>query len=336
MVDANNDLDRQYLQLLDRIFTSGHDVSNRTDVNTRSVHGAQIRTSLWDRFPLLTTKKVWFEGVLRELEWFLRGKTNIKPLVDHGVSIWTKNAYAHYQSAMEEEGGDVLSLEEFENRIQASPPSDDFVQRFGDLGPIYGKQWRNFGGVDQVKRLMNDLPHGLAKSAPHSRRHVVSAWNPADISEMTLPPCHTGWQVVTRPLSLDERRQVAESNKRPTHADLDDHHIPRRGMSLRFTMRSTDVFLGLPFNLASYGLLAKLIAHQKNLQPLQLIYQGTDVHLYHNHFDAALEQLDRSGASLPALELPSAPEMRLKDYFQGCLNISGYTPDSAIKADMVA
>jgi thymidylate synthase len=275
-----------------------------------------------DGFPLLTTKKMPFKTIVTELLWFLRGDTNIKYLVDNGCNIWNGDAYKNYLNVYSESIDGLESQEEFIDKIKTD---DDFAKRYGELGPIYGKQWRKWNGIDdsemrmttygidQIQNLINDL-----KTNPDSRRLMVNAWNVGELDQMVLPPCHYGFQVYTRELSLDERAKLhpttdmfydingtfsiqdsIEDSNLPTedrvwlHSKFDEGGIPKRAISLMWNQRSVDTFLGLPFNIASYGLLLEIIANEVNMIPDELVGNLGDVHLYSNHIDAAKEQIGR-------------------------------------------
>lgn len=229
---------QQYLDYLRDILDHGTEHADRTGTGTLRVFGRQLRFDLTEGFPLLTTKRVWMRGVTEELLWFLRGETNIQSLVQAGVSIWTDWPLERYCEAT----GEDLSQEAFEERIAED---DEFAEKWGDLGPVYGKQWRDFEGpeqrVDQIERLVENL-----REQPHSRRHVVSAWHPAQVEETALPPCHYAFQCF-----VNEGR-----------------------LSLMWQQRSVDSFLGLPFNMASYALLTHILAQQANLRPYELIFSG--------------------------------------------------------------
>jgi len=261
---------QQYLDYLQDILDHGTEHADRTGTGTLRVFGRQLRFDLTEGFPLLTTKRVWMRGVAEELFWFLRGETNIQPLVQAGVSIWTDWPLERYR----EETGDNLSQEAFEKRIAED---DDFARTWGDLGPVYGKQWRDFEGpdrrVDQIDRLIDGL-----RENPHSRRHLVSAWHPAQHrppSVTALPPCHYAFQCFVNDGKL----------------------------SLMWQQRSVDSFLGLPFNIASYALLTHMLAQQADLVPEELIFSGGDCHIYTNHFSQVREQLSRTPYDRPTLRL---------------------------------
>jgi thymidylate synthase len=277
-----------------------------------------------DGFPLITTKKMAFKSIVTELLWFLRGDTNIKFLLNYNCHIWNGDAYKNYVSKTSLEYNGQYTPEEFINKIKND---DDFAKKWGDLGPIYGMQWRSWKGVSSDMVTSNDMEcgsigmeyrkHGIdqithliseLKTNPDSRRLMVNAWNVAELDEMILPPCHYGFQVYTRELSLDERIRIYELNRKnsddtsttDTITDFFDKlNIPSRAISLIFNMRSTDVGLGLPFNLASYGLLLMMIAKQVNMIPDELIYSGGDVHIYLNQIDIIKEQLSRRPYKLP-------------------------------------
>jgi thymidylate synthase len=295
-----NKLDKQYTDLLQDILDNGVQKEDRTGTGTISVFGRQIRHDMKDGFPLLTTKKMPWKVIVTELLWFLRGDTNIKYLVDNGCNIWNGDAFSNYLKTYK--GNYEMGMEEF---VEAIKTNDEFAKRYGELGPIYGKQWRNWDWyefddtvrkVDQIQNLINDL-----KTNPDSRRLMVNAWNVGELDQMVLPPCHYGFQVYTRELSLEERLNLISTvigeEKIRTHEDnlarVDKLNIPTRAISLMWNQRSVDTFLGLPFNIASYGLLLEIIAQEVNMVPDELIGNLGDVHLYSNHIDAAKEQIGR-------------------------------------------
>ena len=286
-----NKLDQDYQQLLMDIMANGVEKEDRTGTGTVSVFGRQIRHNMQDGFPLLTTKKMAVKSIMTELKWFLKGDTNIKYLVDNGCNIWNGDAYKAYKTKYGYDDIDApLSMGEFITKIKTD---DEFAIDNGDLGPIYGHQWRHwtvkeddsydgeYVWVDQIKNLINDL-----KTNPDSRRLMVSAWNPGDQPEMALPPCHYGFQVYTRPSTREE--EIANPGK-------------HRVVSLMWNQRSVDTFLGLPFNIASYGMLLELIAKECNMIPGELIGNLGDVHLYKNHIKQAKTQCSRQSYNLPKL-----------------------------------
>jgi thymidylate synthase len=342
-----NKLDKQYLDLLQDILDNGVKKEDRTGTGTISVFGRQIRHDMKDGFPLLTTKKMPFKTIVTELLWFLRGDTNIKFLVDNNCHIWDGDAYKNYEREWLKENppfagpyiDDCLTQEEFINKIKTD---DEFAKKWGVLGPIYGKQWRRWHvnakfdmkgkyheekGIDQIQNLINDL-----KTNPDSRRLMVNAWNVAELDQMVLPPCHYGFQVYTRELSLNDR--ILEFAKRDldpsefrrggnygtvipdekTLEVLNKHNIPTRAISLMWNQRSVDTALGLPFNIASYAILLELLGKMVNMVPDQLIGNLGDVHLYSNHIEGAKEQVLRDGFNLPKLKLSDLIETDIRKY----------------------
>ncbi len=314
-----NKLDKDYQALLQDILDNGHRKGDRTGTGTISVFGRQIRHNMKDGFPLITTKKMYTKGIITELLWFLRGETNIKSLVDNDCNIWNGDAFKKYNTTYK--GNFPLDMEEF---VQAIKTSEEFAETYGELGPVYGKQWRNWEGngspltkdyegnissylvksIDQIQNAINDL-----KNNPDSRRIIVSAWNVAEIDQMTLPPCHNFFQFYTRELSLKERLNLASTiigeEKIRTHEDnlerVDKLNIPTRAISLMWNQRSVDTFLGLPFNIASYGLLLEIVGKMVNMIPEDLIGNLGDTHLYSNHIEQAKEQIGREPYKLPKL-----------------------------------
>jgi thymidylate synthase len=322
-----NNIDKQYQALLQDILDNGVEKKDRTTTGTISVFGRQIRHKMSDGFPLLTTKKMAWKTMVTELIWFLRGDTNIKYLVDNGCNIWNGDAYKNYLNKKTQYDCDFYEQSDF---ILAIKTDDEFANKWGELGPIYGKQWRKWkftdkftngqqiayvnGKVDQIANLINDL-----KTNPDSRRLMVSAWNVGELDQCVLPPCHYGFQVYTRELSLEERLSMADKFNPLIREDCltKTHHpdeteelklqyrhewldslgpnvVPqRRAISLMWNQRSVDTFLGLPFNIASYGLLLEIIAKAVNMVPDELIGNLGDTHLYSNHVEQAKEQIGR-------------------------------------------
>jgi thymidylate synthase len=317
-----NKLDKQYTDLLKTILEHGVDKKDRTGTGTKSIFGYTIRHNMKDGFPLLTTKKMPWKTIVTELLWFLRGDTNIKFLVDNNCHIWDGDAYKNYLDRYNsKEGKGLFTKEEFIQYIKDREKPHPVI---GELGPIYGKQWRKWEtydnekppylDVDQIQNLINDL-----KTNPDSRRLMVNAWNVGELDQMVLPPCHYGFQVYTRELSLDERFKIAYKNlelRKKLEAEsamlhypsghnkvMDDTNIPTRAISLMWNQRSVDTFLGLPFNIASYGLLLMMLADEMNMVPDQLIGSLGDVHLYSNHIKQAKEQMEREGFKLPTVHV---------------------------------
>lgn len=289
---------RQYLDYLDDIRQNGRPHDDRTGTGTIRVFGRQLRFDLREGFPLLTTKRVWMRGVTEELLWFLRGETNIQTLVQAGVSIWTDWPLKRYR----EETGEAISQGAFEERIAED---DTFAEKWGDLGPVYGKQWRDFEGprgrVDQIKRLVEGL-----RERPHSRRHIVSAWHPTQMDDAALPPCHFAFQCFVEGEPGDG------------------------SLSLMWQQRSVDSFLGLPFNIASYGLLTHMLAQQADLRPKTLIFSGGDCHIYANHFEQVDQQLQREPHPPPVIKLNKRPSM--SDYISDDIDIQHYNHHGDIEA----
>ncbi|ATN34816.1 thymidylate synthase [Rhizobium sp. ACO-34A] len=259
---------KQYLDLLQHVMDNGTDRGDRTGTGTRSVFGYQMRYDLGRGFPVLTTKKLHLRSIIHELLWFLKGETNIAYLHEHGVSIW-----------------------------------DEWADENGNLGPVYGAQWRSWptgdgGHIDQIANLVE----GIRKN-PNSRRHIVSAWNPAEVDDMALPPCHCLFQFY-----------VADGR-----------------LSCQLYQRSADIFLGVPFNIASYALLTMMVAQVTDLQPGDFVHTLGDAHLYANHFEQAKQQLARTPKALPTMKIN--PEVR--DIFSfrfEDFSLEGYEADASIKA----
>lgn len=324
-------IDKQYQRLLSDIIGNGIDKKDRTGTGTISVFGRQIRHDMGEGFPLLTTKKMAVKTMMTELKWFLKGDTNIKYLVDNNCHIWDGDAYKAYPHK------DELNQKEFIQRIKTD---SEFAMKWGELGPIYGNQWREWGskydtnyilgtrkrvkpGIDQIVKLIDNL-----KNNPDSRRLMVSAWNVDEIDNVVLPPCHYGFQVYTEELSFDERVKYWVSSigkslsyaKRMTDIDLDERGVPKRKLSLMWNQRSCDTFLGIPFNISSYGTLLVLIAKEVNMVPGELIGNLGDVHLYKNHIEQAKEQILREPYNLPTIEFSNVDllggewDYKLNDY----------------------
>ena len=357
-----NNIDRQYKELSYHILNFGIDKADRTGTGTKSIFGWQIRHNMKDGFPLLTTKKMAWKSIVTELIWFLRGDTNIKFLVENNCHIWDGDAYKNYLRAHSECVDGLESKEEFINKIKTD---DKFAKKWGELGPIYGKQWREWRKnrwdridmenhieyIDQIGDLVKEL-----KTNPDSRRLMVSAWNVGELGQMVLPPCHYGFQVYTRKLSLTERRNLVTpemhrqiytggDSSTLSHSEIDQWGVPKRAISLMWNQRSVDTFLGLPFNIASYGLLLEILAKEVNMIPEELIGNLGDVHLYYNHTEQAKEQLSRTPYELPKLNINTEwwdkpfIEAVMSDSFCKCLleediQLSNYESHPAIKAPL--
>jgi thymidylate synthase len=369
-----NNLDTRYQALLEDILHFGVEKKDRTGTGTLSVFGRQIRHKMSEGFPLLTTKKMAWKTMVTELLWFLRGDTNIKFLLDYDCHIWDGDAYKRYWfnwKPIKEDCGDDLtphSKDEFINRIKTD---NQFANKWGELGPIYGKQWRQWGGLqdltdddkpiylDQISNLIKDL-----KTNPDSRRLMVSAWNVGELDQMVLPPCHYGFQVYTRELKVGERLDLSSKTYDTfdpfdfglpmvniEHDDIDKlYPVPKRSISLMWNQRSVDTFLGLPFNIASYGLLLEIIAKEVNMVPDELIGNLGDVHLYSNHIEQAKEQMHRRPYDLPKVQITERNwyqhekvkehlgektfTEKIMSYRPECFELIGYESHPTIKAPL--
>jgi thymidylate synthase len=258
---------KAYHELLQKLLNEGDEKSDRTGTGTLSLFGYQMRFDLSKGFPLVTTKELHIKSIIQELIWFLAGDTNIKYLVDNGVGIWNDWPYAKYKQSADFQNE---TMKEFVEKIKNDTV---FAQKWGELGPVYGRQWRHWVGtdgkvIDQIADLMHNLKHN-----PDSRRHIVSAWNPTEVDQMALPPCHSLFQF----------------------------YISNGKLSCQLYQRSADVFLGVPFNIASYALLTEMIAHVLGLKVGDFVHSFGDVHLYNNHFEQTKEQLNRDLKPLPKL-----------------------------------
>ena len=368
-----NNLDKQYQNLLQDILDNGVTKSDRTGTGTLSVFGRQIRHKMSEGFPLLTTKKMPFRLIATELMWFLRGDTNIKYLVDNDCHIWDGDSYknyinnpdykaVNYSDLISSQAGQLVKYPTQEDFINKIKTDDDFAKKWGDLGKIYGRQWRSWGTgetvtvghnsqhtllgekvIDQISNLINDL-----KTNPDSRRLMVSSWNVGELDQMVLPPCHYGFQVYTRELSLEERYVMYFEKLDHTMVPLDikipnihqyftELNIPTRAISLMWNQRSVDTFLGLPFNIASYGLLLTILGKEVNMVPDELIGNLGDTHLYLNHIEQAKEQIGREPFPLPTLnQFPTYEGTRpsIESYVIGDFTLKGYQSHKKIKAPL--
>jgi thymidylate synthase len=371
----SKNIEHQYLKLLKDILDNGVEKQDRTGTGTLSVFGRQIRHDMSLGFPLLTTKKMYWKGIVTELMWFLRGDTNIKYLVDNDCHIWDGDCYQAYvkkhKHAIRTEGDRseiaiqlletqlIYSQEEFINKIKTDT---EFAKKWGELGPIYGKQWRSWdvpkiltiergkiensigtewgswerNPIDQIANLIHDL-----KTNPDSRRLMVSTWNPADLDSSVLPPCHYGFQVYTRELSSQERKNIYDKSSWikdvfPTDENgwnklFNDYNIPKRAISLMWNQRSVDTGLGLSFNVASYSLLLMMIAKQVNMVPDEVIGNLGDVHLYLNHIEPIKEQLTREPYSLPTVKISDRVVSDISEYTLDDIILENYQSHPTIK-----
>lgn len=282
---------KQYIDLCNYILNNGVKKDDRTGTGTISVFGYQMRFNLGEGFPLLTTKKVHLKSIIHELLWFISGSTNIKYLVDNDVRIWNDWPYDLYKKSPDFQGE---TIEEFAAKIKES---DEFAKKYGNLGPVYGKQWRDFNGVDQLSNLIEHI-----KTNPNSRRLIISAWNPAEVDKMALPPCHSFMQFY-----------VAEGK-----------------LSCQLYQRSADVFLGVPFNIASYALFTMMIAQVCGLEPGDFVHTLGDAHIYLNHLEQVNKQIKRSLRPLPKMVIN--PNVKsIFDFKYEDFTLLNYNPHSGIK-----
>lgn len=311
-----NSFDLEYHNLLKLILETGKDKDDRTNTGTLSVFGHQMRFDLSKGFPLLTTKKVSFKLVATELIWFIRGDTNIRYLLEYNNNIWNEWAFLKWIESDEYMGPDMTDFghralrdpefnEQYREQLNIFKEKiltdDDFMQRYGDLGNVYGKQWRQFETKDRVTDQLKEVIEQI-KLNPHSRRHIVSAWNPGEIDSMALPPCHTMFQF----------------------------YVNNNKLSCQLYQRSADVFLGVPFNIASYSLLTHLVARECGLEVGEFIHSMGDAHIYSNHIEAVETQLMRSSYEAPKLQINSDKDIFNIEYED--LEIIDYTAHPAIKA----
>lgn len=281
----------EYLNLCKTILEKGTKKDDRTGTGTISYFGYQMRFNLEEGFPLLTTKRVHLKSIIHELLWFISGDTNIKYLVDNGVRIWNDWPFASYQKSDEYKGE---TIEEFAEKIKES---EEFAEKWGKLGPVYGKQWRNFGGVDQLEELINQI-----KTNPTSRRLIISAWNPAEINQMALPPCHCFMQF----------------------------YVNDGKLSCQLYQRSADVFLGVPFNIASYSLFTMMIAQVCGLKYGTFVHTIGDAHIYLNHLEQINTQLSREPRALPTMKIN--PNVKsIYDFKYEDFELENYNPHKGIK-----
>ncbi|MGL5591153.1 MAG: thymidylate synthase [Mycoplasmoidaceae bacterium] len=255
---------KKYLDLVKHVKNNGHKKEDRTNTGTISLFGCQERYNLQNEFPILTTKKVNFDAIVHELLWFIKGDTNIKYLLDNNVNIWNEWPYENYKKSSSFQNETINEfIEKIKNDI-------DFAKKWGELGPVYGKQWNDFNGINQLKNVIEQI-----KNNPNSRRLIVSSWNPNEVENMLLPPCHCFFQF------------YVNDNK----------------LSCQLYQRSADLFLGVPFNISSYALLTYMVAQVCNLEPYEFIHTIGDCHIYSNHLEAINEQLSRDVKKLPRLEI---------------------------------
>lgn len=381
IIISMNSVDKQYFDLIRYIKEYGVEKLDRTKTGTKSIFSYDMRFKMSEGFPLLTSKKMAWKAMVIELLWFLKGDTNIKYLVDNGCYIWVGDALKNFNKHIDEENAKMSSnplimyqpkarwsREEFIEKIKTD---DDFAEKWGELGPVYGKQWRSwkyykrgnklldipgwkdkdwdfhtehgegeldnigeFRIFDQIANLINDLI-----TNPDSRRLMVNAWNVGDLDSMVLPPCHYGFQCYTRELTTEERNKwyFNTAYQNPKYKvdwkdyELDQQNVPKRALSLKWTQRSVDTFLGLPFNIASYGLLLHLLAKEVNMIPEDLIFSGGDVHIYLNHIEPCNKQLKQKTYTLPTIEIANKSifEITYED-----IKLIDYKSSPAIKGEL--
>lgn len=358
-MNYKNDVDEQYIALLNNILETGELKDTRSG-QVISVFDRVMRFNLCPTFPVLTTKKIYLKGVIHELLWFLSGNTNIKYLVDNKVNIWNDDAYRYYLELLKYHNSicakfgvseyEPLNKEEFIEQVSKGSSvlilvkGDKLINyisyTFGDLGDVYGKQWRCYGvsGYDQINGIINQL-----KTNPDDRRMILTGWNPDVFGEIALPACHVFAVFNTSKLSayeriklLDEETHVYMSNSiKDLLTKCDEENIPTRKLNCSFTCRSQDVFLGTPFNISSYALLTSMIAQCVNMRPGELIWHGMDCHIYKSHIDAVTEQIGRDPyfCNLPKLELnPNITDIDKFTYDN--IHIVGYESYPTIKAPL--
>lgn len=283
---------KQYLNLLRNVLENGEYKQDRTNTGTISLFGSQTRYDLSKHFPILTTKKVNFRAIVGELIWFINGNTNIKYLVDNGINIWNEWPYENYKkSSFYQNETQAEFIEKIKN-------DDEFANKWGNLGPIYGKQWRDFNGVDQLKKIIEEI-----KKNYNSRRLIISSWNPCDVDKMLLPPCHCFFQF----------------------------YVSNNKLSCQLYQRSADLFLGVPFNISSYSLLTIIIAKECGLEPGEFVHTIGDNHIYQNHLDQVKIQLSREVKQLPKLIIKRDVKS-IFDYTIDDFELENYNPDPFIKA----
>lgn len=355
-----NDVDEQYFNLVQDIIKNGETKETRAGI-TMSVFGRQLRFNLKNGLPLLTTKKVYTNGIIHELIWFLKGDTNIKYLVDNNVHIWDDDAYRYYLEIVKKNNEvfkcddapllnaryfEPLTKEEFLKAVIEEKdcwlyldrlagftsyyPNDYYIHyKFGDLGPVYGKQWRNWCGVDQIKKVIETL-----RTNPDDRRMIVSAWNVTELDKMALPPCHYSFQFYTKKVNILERMNWAAEHDLNCwdEKSLDENNVPSRKLSCMFHIRSNDVGCGTSFNWASYAILTHMVAQCCNMEVDELIYDVGDAHIYENHIEQLQEQLKRNPHKYALPQLKLNPNVKnINDFRAYDIEIVGYKSYPAIK-----
>lgn len=335
-----NQVDKQYHDLLEEIIEKGTRKQTRSGA-TRSLFDRTMRFNLQDGLPLITTKKVFYKGIIHELLWFLKGDTNIRYLVENNVHIWDDDAYRYYLENRDKLEASYkntpYSKEEFIEKVKEKKEyvnSDNQKYSLGDLGPVYGRQWRDWDGHDQIAEIVDKLRHH-----PDDRRIILSAWNVDDLGKMALPPCHMMAVFNTKEMTEKERmnwyykyhEDCIIPDVVPDEEWLDQTRFPKRVLNCSFVMRSNDFCAGNPYNIAQYAMLVYMLCKVCNLAPGELVYHGIDVHVYENHVEAAREQLKRKGSGV-------IPKLKFKRYIKDIndfryedFDIIRYSPDEPIK-----
>lgn len=335
----NNHADEEYFKAVKKILKEGELKDTRSG-KTKSLFGLQMRFNLKEGFPMLATKKIFSKGAIHELLWFLKGDTNIKYLVDNGVHIWDDDAYRHFLQNIQPKFliQENISKEDFLKEVQngskhaifGGKNGHGFEYTYGDLGNVYGKQWMDWNGINQIQNVINTL-----RTNPDDRRLLVSAWNVSEISSMALPPCHYSFQFYTKKMTLEERIVWAEEHGIKVHENielLDEFKVPERKLSCLWNQRSCDFGLGIPFNIFSYALLTHMIAQCVNMDVDELIFNGGDCHVYENHIPYLEEQLKRNPHRYKLPNLVLNKNVRdIKDFIYSDIKIIDYESYPSIK-----
>jgi thymidylate synthase len=281
---------KQYLDFLEHILKNGKEKPDRTNTGIISTFGFQMRFNLQEGFPLLTTKKVHLKSIIHELLWFIKGDTSLKYLAENNVKIWNEWPYKKFTESSDYNGETMAEY------IELVKTDDEFCKKHGDLGPVYGKQWRDFNGFDQIDNIIEQI-----KTNPNSRRLIVSAWNPPELKDMALPPCHLLYQF----------------------------YVNEGKLSLQLYQRSADAFLGVPFNIASYAILLMIVADVCGLEPFEFVHTVGDAHIYSNHIEQVNLQLSRDPRPLPQMLIKHHDN--INDFVYEDFSLEGYNPHPRIK-----
>lgn len=351
-------IDEQYKNLVKHILNNGTKKLDRTGTGTISIFGYQMRFKMSDGFPLLTIRKIHTRSLIHELLWFLGafdekwkkfGNTNIRYLLDNGVTFWTEWPYERYKNMREYHMLPDISIKEFESKIKRD---DDFALSFGSIGPGYGEQWTNSGYMEIRKKTEDEITHmfkiigvnqidnviNTLKNNPDDRRMIVDAWNPSRLKDMLLPPCHMMFQFYSRKMSSDERykeykKWLNDNNFADTDDGMKEHNFPTRYLSLQMYQRSVDTGLGLPFNIASYSILLHMISQITNMIPYEFVIVGGDIHIYSNHVEQLKTIIKRKPKHLPNLSLNKNVNDIYKFRYDDII-INNYNPHPNVKMDV--